>query len=524
MDTALTLVPRKSPALGFTLLLALLALCAAAKVVLADTLDPDAFWHLRVADEISRQSWPGPLVDDLSFASIRTPWTPYSWLAELGMKKLWDSGGYRAAVAVTALLEAGFIILLGLCAIEASRKTHDQPRYLASALSATMGGILSLAYLSFRPVTAAITLLALIAFLLLRDRRMNQKSKAVWLVPLLTALLINVHFFALLVPLWTCALLVGDLIESKSSQETRRPLRGLILFAASALACTATPMFRGLLASVLDYSRNDVMVHSRAIAEMRPFYQGTMGHVSAVIVAILAFCIVRQLIQQRRQSATPALGIGELLWLAGSTVLLFALGRFAPIFAIIAAPALAATLPKLSDQILIRPAIVAMLGTMTALIAVPIARGFPAASQSLSAFLNHNGPDAPGYPCAAADFVQRNIRPDTGRLICEFTWGGYLEWRLGPRFKTLMDGRTQLFSPDFWKQSSLGPRSGREQFLAATKADAAILGAKHDLFGELLTDLGWKRVYKDDYAQVLVPPGSDLEIAKPKDEASLKPD
>jgi hypothetical protein len=37
-----------------------------------------------------------------------------------------------------------------------------------------MGGILSLAYLSFRPVTAALTILAFIAFLLLRDRRFDR--------------------------------------------------------------------------------------------------------------------------------------------------------------------------------------------------------------------------------------------------------------------------------------------------------------------------------------------------------------
>jgi hypothetical protein len=422
------------------------------------------------------------------------------------------------------LLESAFILLLGLCAVETSRTAHSQPRYLASALAATMGGILSLAYLSFRPVTAAITLLALIAFLLLRDRRLNQKSKSVWLVPPLTALLINIHFYALLVPLWTAALLVGDVIESRMSGQPRRRLRGLILLAASALACTATPMLRGLLTSVLDYSRNDVMVHSRAIAEMRPFYQGTMGHVSAVIVAILVFCLLRQLIEQRRQTAAPALGLGELLWLAGSFVLLFSLGRFAPVFAIIAVPALAATFPKLSDRILIRGPIVAMLATITALIAVPIVRGFPSSTQTLSAFLNRNGPDAPGYPCAAADFVDRNISPATGRLICEFTWGGYLEWRFGNRYQTLMDGRTQLFSPKFWTTTSLGPRQAREQYLAATQADVAILGAKHDLFGELLTDLGWKTIYKDDYAQVLVPAGRKMDLPKPTDEANLKPD
>ena len=126
------------------------------------------------------------------------------------MKRLWDIGGFRAAVAAAAILESAFIILLGLGAVEFSRSVHGHSRYLASALAAAMGGVLSLAYLSFRPVTAALVGLAFVAWLLLRDRRKNQRSKVVWLVPPITAVLVNIHFFALFVPLWTAALLIGD--------------------------------------------------------------------------------------------------------------------------------------------------------------------------------------------------------------------------------------------------------------------------------------------------------------------------
>src|ERR1700691_44202 len=161
-----TRCPHRSPRLGFGMLLALLALVAAGKVILADTLDPDCFWHLRVGAEIARQSWPHPLIDDLSFASVRQPWTPYSWLAELAMKRLWDAGGFRAAVAVQAAMESAFILLLGLAGLALSTRVHGRPHYLASALAAAIGGVLSLAYLSFRPVTAALTILAFIAWLL----------------------------------------------------------------------------------------------------------------------------------------------------------------------------------------------------------------------------------------------------------------------------------------------------------------------------------------------------------------------
>jgi len=53
---------------GWLQLLALLVLLTASKSILYDTLDPDCFWHLRVADQLDRQGI-GPLVDDLSFMS-----------------------------------------------------------------------------------------------------------------------------------------------------------------------------------------------------------------------------------------------------------------------------------------------------------------------------------------------------------------------------------------------------------------------------------------------------------------------
>lgn len=485
---------------GFWLLLSLLALLAAAKVVLGDTLDPDCFWHLRVGEEIARAGWPPrPLVDDLSFASVRRPWTPYSWLAELGMKKLWDAGGFRAAIAVQAGMEAAFILLMGLAAVELSAAVYGEPRRLAAALGAAFGGILSLAYLSFRPVTAALAILAFIAWLLLRDRRLNQRSKAVWTVVPLTVLLINIHFFAIFVPLWTGALMVGDAIQRKGS--TRR---GAILFVLTLAACAMTPLLPGTIRSVLDYSTQDVMVRAGGIAEFRPFYSGIMGNISAAVVIALVIGVIWRAVRP------PRIGVGEALWFFGCAILLFRMGRMAPVFAIIAVPLFAVVVPRLSDRILARPPIVMLLAVAVGLTAWKVASEFPRSNDSLSAWLDRNGPDAPNYPCMAADFVEENIPGQTHHLINEFTWGGFLEWRLGGRFQTLMDGRTQLFSPEFWNSTMLGSARQRKEFLAATPADAAIVRASGGKFEAVLTQLGWKIVYRDRFAEVLTPPNSGL--------------
>jgi hypothetical protein len=502
MEPSIILKPAPTPRPGFALLVGLIALVSVGKAILADTMDPDCFWHLRVGQEIAQMGWPRPLVDDLSFASIRQPWTPYSWLAELAMKRLWDQGGYRAAVAVQAGMEAGFIVLLALAALNASESATGRPRYLASALGAASGAVLSLAYLSFRPVTAALFMLSLIAWLLLRDRRREQKSKAVWIVPPLVAVLVNIHFFALFVPLWTGALLVGDVIEKRAGNPQRRPGRDLVLTALCALACTLTPLLPGMVRSVVNYSSTDVLVRSPVIVEMQPFYGGTMGHISAALAILVAVLTLWRL--ARRQSVR--VGLGELLWLAGSAVLLLRFGRMAPVFAIIASPMLAATLPGLSERVLRRPLVMVLVGGVLAAGSFRIVRAFPPASLPLSAWLNRQGPAAAGYPCAAADFVDSHIQSKTGRLICEFPWGGYLEWRLGDRFTLLMDGRTQVFSAGFWKSTYLGTPQDRQRIISTAAADAAIIPTRHSLFASDLLALHWQPIYRDDRATVMVPP------------------
>jgi hypothetical protein len=486
----------------------LLALAAASKAIVADTLDPDCFWHLRVGQELSAQSWPHPLVDDLSFASSKAPWTPYSWLAEIGMVRLWDAGGYRAAVALQAAMQGAFILLIALSAVEASITATGKPKYFAAIFAELAAGIFSLAYLSFRPVTGALVLMAAIAWLLLRDRRMEQKSNAVWFIVPLTALVTNIHFYALMIPLWAGALFVGDALENYRGR-SRAVSRGLILTALCIIASLATPMTPGTLKAVMDYGFHDVIANSHLLAEMQPFYVGTMGHVSAFLAGILAICVLYRLIAQRKGDAAERLGWGELICLMGCTVLLFKVGRTAPIFAIIACPMLAASMPNLSDRILGRPAMVATAGAILLLSTVKLIHAFPPASESVSVWLNRHGRGFPAYPCGAADYVQANVPPVSGHILCEFHWGGYLEWRLGDRFQMLMDGRTQVFSAEFWKSAIFGSNDDLREVIEQSHADAAIIAnapASRSRIRQILQDLHWRALYSDDFAIVLIPP------------------
>jgi GNAT superfamily N-acetyltransferase/uncharacterized membrane protein len=512
---------RRSARIGFLLLICLIALVAGGKAILFDTLDPDCFWHMRVAQQLRAQGI-GPIVDHLSFASIPSAWTPYSWLAELAMAWLWDHAGWRSAIATQALMQAAFVGLIawscrtGLARSEGASRvaagpnvrlstptaTPDTPSFLCCAIATAFAAFLSLPYLSFRPVTGALLLLALCGVLLVRDRRLGEQTVSVWLIVPATALMVNLPLYAFFVPIWVIALLAGALWESRRSafnrpQAERRVERYGYLMIATIVACLLTPMLPGVIASALHYQYADPMVKSDFIAEMQPFWHGTMGGIGALLVAAFALCV---LINRDRLRA------GEWLWLGMSAVLLFRLGRFSAMFAIVAAPICATSLPALKDRVLTRPPVWVAMALVLFLGIARLAACFPSSNVTLASWLNRHGPDAPGYPCAAAEYVMHDVRPVTGHVVNEFGWGGYLEWKLPQEYQTLLDGRTQLFTPQFWRVTYLGSDAERKHFLARVQADAAVLPVRGSKFHDALVDLGWRTSFRDEQAEVMLPP------------------
>ncbi len=477
---------------GFGLLLSLLLLTAAGKAVLYDTIDPDCWWHIRVGEQLQREGI-GPIVDTLSFASVKTPWTPYSWLAEIGMSKAWALGGFRAAIAGQAIFVGTFFLFVTLTCLEITQPPRP---YVGIILAIAFGEYLALPYLSFRPATMSITLLSIIAWLIARDRRMGNASRAVWLVIPLTILNINFHMFAIVAPLM-CAAAAIDAWRAKVAMR-----RAIALTIAISFACLMTPMLPGLITSLFNYSAADPMVSANAVAELRPFYSGSFFSLTSGLLLGATICFI---VRRAKYSA------GDWLLLTCGCVGICRMGRLAPIFVIVAAPMLALGLNSMHGKVLERRPISIMMGLLLIVGCARFVATFPTRDASMAQWLNRQGPEAPGYPCGAAEFVAKNITPTRGRLINDFNAGGYLAWQLGPSFQVFMDPRTQLYTPGFWKRTCLDQND--EELAGALRdadADAAIVPITSARLKNAVERLGWKQVYKDDRAAVFVPIDSRL--------------
>jgi len=489
------------PKQSFWMIVALLAILAAIKPILIDTLDPDLFWHLLVAKQLLRDGI-GPLVDRISYCSMRAPWTPYSWLAELGMNAAWDWGGYRAALAAHAVLLAGVMFAVGAAAAECVPRSGSRA-YSAAAVATAAAMMLIVPWFTFRPAALAIVLLAIIVWLIQRDRRLDERSRAIWLTPPITALLANIHLFSLAAPLFAGALFLGALVErfraigDSAPDATRRTRRYALLTLLAMIACCATPMLRGFVRAAAYYQFSDPMISSGIIAEMQPFYQGAFGKIILAALAVIGLI----LLANRRQVRA-----GEWFMPAIGTALLVQHGRYAPLFALTLAPALTLAISDLSDHLFLRRMTRPLLAGLMLASLIAFALLFPGAKVPMDQWVNRRGPGHSGFPCAAAQYVSDQVHPATGRLINEFTWGGYLAWRLHDRYQVLLDGRTQVYPPEFWRSVYLGDDAQRRQLLAGVHADAAILPLGSSLFQTSLERQNWRIVFADDCSIVMVPP------------------
>jgi hypothetical protein len=273
--------------------------------------------------------------------------------------------------------------------------------------------------------------------------------------------------------------------------------RYAIMLVFTLIGCCATPLLPGVIATAVHYQFHDVMVSSGFITEMTPIYSGVSGALTTVLIAALIVTA---------WSRGNPLRAGDWIWLGVSAAMMLRLGRFAPIFAMVAAPLLASSLPKLSDVVLQRKPVLVVLSLVALIGTARKIAEFPR-NASLAQFLDRD--EVFRYPTAAADFVERSLpRRSYGRIITDFTWGGYVAWRLGDRYQVLLDGRTQLYSEQFWRDSYLGNVTSRIELLQRYPGDVAIVPLQRSIFKEPLERLGWRVIYSDDRAAVLAPTDS----------------
>ncbi|NIN72177.1 MAG: hypothetical protein GTO46_09730 [Gemmatimonadetes bacterium] len=474
------------------LFLSALALVAISFFVLGpQSVDPDLFWHLRVA-ELVEADGPRPLVDDFSYNSGPERWIPYSWLAELGMQGAVRSLGATALFLLPLVCYVATVLFIALAVARRGRAT------LKGALIVVVFAALLLPFVGLRPATFAFPLCAFAVWAVAGMRRGGPRWAALMVLVPITALCANLHLYFLFIPALLVAWSVGAWSKRTFSGE-REALVCVAIAATSLLVALAVSPFElGLLEVASYYLTNDVMVKSGAIVEMRPFYR--LGPLVLIASAILVGWPLAGLIYRFRFKARYRPDQALLIL---AIVLLLALGRYAPLAAMILAPLAAryGAWPRLAPVTARRTSAVAaglMLGLALYAGQILIGRSF---GGELTPHLESKS----GYPVAAARFVRDSVPRISGRLVNEMGWGGYLIYALWPEYQVMMDGRTQVYPEAFWRAAYVNATdASRLELIRRAAADVAVLPHGSAWADLLAVEPGWRRAYGDRVATVWI--------------------
>jgi len=462
---------------------------------------PDYWWQLSAGEWIAAHGRV-PDVDVFTYTVPGERWLDVHWLFQLFLSGIHRLGGHDAVVLAKALCVLALVAILATIGWR-----RDRP--WVSALGLSLVVLAANERFLARPELTSFVLLAAILALLERDLR--RRDGWLWAVLPLQLLWVNSHgLFALGVV--ACAIYtLGEAIRCATGRGQSVRLRRLgLLTALVLLAAFVSPSFvdgalypleqLGMIAP--HGSTNDPRF---AVGEILPLWlPGLSLRPYGVALALASLGAIALCASWRRDSAREE----HALMFAAFAVLFGLAVRNASLFAIVAGPLAILGANLWLDRH--RPSRALNLAASGAvLLAVVLASVDLGRGRFYERIGSYHEPGL-GYVelfavTGAADWIERERPP--GPIAHSMGAGGYLNWRLFPDYRVMVDGRLEVYGPSRMAELALtGPPAFRRldgKYRFGVVVLSATLDSK-DLIAWLYGDPAWKLVHLDSVSLVFV--------------------
>ena len=435
--------------------------------------DPGTPWHLRLGREIIA-SGSVPRHDFLTYRRQGADWVDQSWGFDALLAVLVGGWGWSTVVALTAL---------GLAALYAAM-ARGLIRDGASPLVAVVVAILATAVGSIHFLIRPHLFTFAFAYLTFRacQKQHDRGGRAVFLVPLYTAILANLHGGFVALPLIAATAGLGHAISGLWDGARRREV--LKFAAATMLSCVAAlanPYGVGLYRHVANLLVSSGVTGMIAEYQPAPFGKPGADALEWVLLALIGLPVV----SSRRIDRYQLIHLLVWLHLALTTI------RNAPFFAMAAAPALASLIDglplssrrswKRDDRGSLWPV------AATAVLMVLVASG-----------VGIGGYDPKKWPLEAVATLDR--QPASARLFHEQDWGGFIEAETQPLRRAYIDDRFELYGKDAIVEyaDALSGGPAWDALRDRDRIDLVWLRPDRGLAKRLLKEPAWSVVHRDE--------------------------
>lgn len=474
--------------------------------------DPDLGWHLR-SGELMLQYGIIPHIDWFSYTMPTFPWINHEWLTDIMMFLVYSLSGYWGLSIIYALIAT---LVFGYLIGEAA---FIKPRWENRILIGLLIALVSSAFIGVRPQVFTLLFLSLI-LIMLKHLYKNEKTKAVWLLPLLFLIWVNMHAsftagFMVLGFIILTEIIKIDRLKKVGESDWVKKEYTMTLKAWKNLA-TATVISAGTLflnpysyelLTEVKRTFGDSYAPSRIIEWLSPNFHQTEG----LLLLLLVFLFLEILfLSRKKMDPTRFIIISVFLWMA------FQANRHIPLFALMIAPFLLETMQGVPETITIGTIKNKFIFISTIFFFILYVLAFSPLQYTL-AFLSepkayaHNS----GYPENAIAFIKNH--PIQGNVFNSYGWGGYIiqnnTCRLSPS-KT-MDCTPKVFIDGRMAQWNIPSRAilkdysdiyGVEEnwkFLIDQYDISWIFVERNSTLDKILNlSPDWKNTYKDETAVI----------------------
>ena len=449
--------------------------------------DTDLWWQIKTGQFIwtSRSV---PTEDPFSFTTAGVRWIDHEWLSQVIFYQVFAHFGFIGLVLMKAVFVTA--MMTGIYLLARLYTKHGLAAVGITALCSIAGW----RFWSQRP--HLFTYLFLVVLLILLNKA--TRGRALWLAVPLFLVWSNLHggwaFGYLVMAVVLLESGIGAIREGKRSDALR--MAGVLVFSFLAVLVGPSPIPRLL------YSIGYVSGHipTQLVLEFRrPSFRS---------VPMYPYDLLLLMVPVVLYLGRKAMPISQWIILILTMAMSLKSMRHVPLFGIIAAPVLAiqinAALERRADSGRLSwwlkepqgwwPVNLLLLLVIPMLIVLKMPRENTEAARIQSWF----------YPIEACRFLQEQPVYGEGRLLNNYDWGGFLIYKLYPKYKVSIDGRADLhyghMTAAIRDFEAMSPEW--QAFVESVNPDVILLPINKPVAEALREDPDWLLVYEDDVAVV----------------------
>lgn len=442
--------------------------------------DTDTWWHLRSGEYTLNE---GMIYQDpFSHTRLGEDWTNHSWGAQIVMHLSYEVAGDLGLAVYTAALA-----VIGLGFLYPILKGNAYLRAFVLMLI----GITASVFWSARPQMVSFAFSGLTLYLLFKRK---QGVDWLWFFPLMMLLWGNMHAGFSIGFIFLAGVTAGEVAGNVLHPERAdaidwRGVRKLIIVGVLSVAALVVNPY-GLAMLRVPFETVSIGALRQFIQEWQSpnFQEAQTWPFIFMVIAILGL----------NGATKRAMDWAAFVLAAGTFIMALFYGRNIAVFAVAAAPALAAGADALLKErgwdLQPRTSVTRRQARLNALLVGLVLIGVMGNTASV---LNPETVDQfqrENLPVDAADFITEAQPP--GPMFNSYNWGGYLMWAL-PGYPVYVDGRTDLYRSDFlmrWLDAALG-RDGWRETLDDDGINLVVVERGSGLANRLRDEPDWSQAY-----------------------------